>query len=112
MNMSPYRLSMDCPWRIPQKLARPAGLEPATLGLEGRCSIHLSYGRVPTIVADRSPEPSGNDVSQFSSARLTSSTESPDTDPSARWGASGPRQGSHLPPIGSTCNLEPSSGLK
>jgi hypothetical protein len=23
-----------------KKLARPAGLEPATLGLEGRCSIH------------------------------------------------------------------------
>jgi hypothetical protein len=25
--------------------ARPAGLEPAAPGLEGRCSIQLSYGR-------------------------------------------------------------------
>jgi hypothetical protein len=27
-------------------LAIPAGLEPATLCLEGRCSIQLSYGTV------------------------------------------------------------------
>ena len=27
-------------------LARPAGLEPAAFGLEIRCSIQLSYGRV------------------------------------------------------------------
>ena len=26
-------------------VARPAGLEPATYGLEGRCTIRLCYGR-------------------------------------------------------------------
>jgi hypothetical protein len=27
-------------------MVRPAGLEPATLDLEGRCSIQMSYGRL------------------------------------------------------------------
>src|SRR5215470_1153621 len=32
--------------KYPRRMARPGGIEPPTLGLEGRCSIQLSYGRV------------------------------------------------------------------
>jgi hypothetical protein len=38
--------------RSDASFARPTGLEPATAGLEGRCSIRLSYGRSKHIVAN------------------------------------------------------------
>ena len=41
-----YQLSYDHHRKkFQQEMARLAGLEPATLGLEGRCSIQLSYKR-------------------------------------------------------------------
>ena len=30
----------------PQSMVTPAGLEPATIRLEGECSIQLSYGAI------------------------------------------------------------------
>ena len=36
-------------------VARPAGVEPATRGLEGRCSIQLSYGRMLVVYIDTLP---------------------------------------------------------
>jgi hypothetical protein len=32
-------------------MARPAGIEPATRGLEDRCSVPLSYGRMAVVVS-------------------------------------------------------------
>jgi hypothetical protein len=37
------------------RLARPTGLEPATVGLEGRCSIRLSYGRISGWIVAKKP---------------------------------------------------------
>src|SRR3569833_2678092 len=42
---------------IPRSMARLAGLEPATLGLEGRCSIQMSYGRRQLRLDARRPCP-------------------------------------------------------
>ena len=41
-----YCLAEKCRETLITGVARPAGIEPATPGLEGRCSIRLSYGRL------------------------------------------------------------------
>ena len=44
--------------RLLRRLACPAGLEPATTGLEGRCSIQLSYGHADCIAHSPARAPS------------------------------------------------------
>jgi hypothetical protein len=50
-------------------MVRPAGIEPATAGLEGRCSIRLSYGRLkkqlltaPNVFSGRCRVPTDSDL--------------------------------------------------
>ena len=50
----PEIILLVCDHNTPQVMARSAGLEPATFGLEIRCSIQLSYERM---VAPRGLEP-------------------------------------------------------
>ena len=42
-----------------KRLARPEGLEPSTPGLEGRCSIQLSYGRPDRYLTGLGLDPGG-----------------------------------------------------
>ena len=49
----PSRYGQRGPSKLLILLVGPAGLEPATIGLEGRCSIQLSYERDISKVAVR-----------------------------------------------------------
>src|SRR4028119_553215 len=54
--------------------ARPAGLEPATCGLEVRCSVQLSYGRI-SFGMRISPHPGLAEIPDGSNAAAVASSE-------------------------------------
>ena len=66
-------------------MVRPAGLEPATLGLEGRCSIQMSYGRIVLITSlkwsgwrdsnSRHPAPKAGALPDCATPRIICSSE-------------------------------------
>ncbi len=58
-------------------LVRQQGLEPRTAGLEGRCSIQLSYWRIPPRVAPRLSWPTVTSSRRTRSGRLDSNQRPP-----------------------------------
>ena len=76
--------------QVRARFARPAGLEPATACLEGRCSIQLSYGRPPQF--GRSKRTARLCVVRTKRYRRRSSRADLSW---SRWTAKSPRQRAH-----------------